>query len=182
MSTVPATDFGKSVFKLLLVIDMQNDFVTGSLGSAEARAIVPDMADKLAKADVPVWFTMDTHKADYMNDPEARHLPVPHCVKGTEGWKIIRELEPFAKNAVCIEKPTFGSVELAMRVAAIPDLKEIEMMGVCTDICVVSNALLLKAFRPSLVIKVDSALCAGTTPENHLSALSVMRSCHIDVL
>lgn len=182
MSTVPVTDCGKPVSKLLLVIDMQNDFVTGSLGSAEARAIIPAMVKRLSAADCPVWFTMDTHGKDYMDDPEARHLPVPHCEKGTNGWKIIPELESFAAKAPRIEKPTFGSEELAKRIQAMPDLKEIEMMGVCTDICVVSNALLLRAVRPDLYITVDKNLCAGSSPANHQAALAVMQSCHIDVV
>jgi len=166
----------------MLVIDMQNDFVTGVLGSEEARKIVIPMRQRLQQAKCPIWFTMDTHGPDYASDPEARHLPIPHCVEGTQGWAVVDALAPFWEKGEKISKPTFGSMELAKRVIGMPSLKKVEMMGVCTDICVVSNALLLKAARPDLVITVDKALCAGSSPASHQAALDVMKSCHIDII
>ena len=169
---------------VLIVVDMQVDFVNGSLGTAEAEAIVPAVARKVAEHQGPVIFTRDTHPADYLNTQEGRNLPVVHCVKGTEGWQIVPELRPYAERegAVIVDKPTFGSVELARRLAAEVDgIASIELVGLCTDICVVSNALLLKATMPEVPISVDSACCAGVTPQKHAAALETLRSCQVAV-
>ena len=185
MSTVPMMDCGKlRSDKLVIVIDMQKDFVTGSLGSPLAQKIVPSLIEHLEEVDCPILFTMDTHDKNYLDGPEGKYLPVKHCIKGTEGHLLIDELIPFAqrKSSVLIEKPTFGSVQLAESIATNKNIKEVELMGVCTDICVVSNALLLRAFRPDLVIKVNPRLCAATSEKNQESALDILRSCQIEVL
>ena len=179
---------------LLIVVDMQRDFISGALGSAEARAIVPAVAARIRRAKeegTPVVFTLDTHEENYMETREGRFLPVPHCIRGTEGWA----LEPgiageCARGMLSFEKPTFGSTALSHHVAALALQKgavsgkgmTIELCGVCTDICVVSNALLIKAILDEADLVVDSALCAGVTPEKHEAALETMRSCQITVL
>ena len=166
----------------LIVVDMQNDFVTGSLGSPEAVAMVPAAVRKVQAHEGPVIFTMDTHTADYPNTQEGRRLPVSHCVRDTWGWQIIPELAEAAKRARVVEKPGFGSEALAALLKAeAADIASIELIGLCTDICVVSNALLIKAALPEVPLSVDAACCAGVTPEKHLAALETMRSCQIDV-
>ena len=179
---------------LLIVVDMQRDFVSGALGSEQARAIVPAVCARIRQAHAEgtqVLFTLDTHGEDYLSTREGRFLPVPHCISGTVGWT----LEP-AVAAECthgmasFEKPTFGSTELAHHVAQLalsqsaPDGRgmTIELCGVCTDICVVSNALLLKAALPEADFIVQAALCAGVTPQKHEAALETMRSCQIQVV
>ena len=169
--------------KVIVVVDMQNDFVDGSLGTAEAQAMLPRLMRKLAKAQenrsADFVFTMDTHSADYLQTAEGKKLPVEHCIKGTQGWEIVPQLAAFKAVAkAVVEKPTFGSTKLAQAVA---DYDEIELVGLCTDICVISNALLLKAFWPEKAISVDAACCAGVTPKSHENALEAMRMCHIDV-
>ena len=167
--------------KILIVVDMQKDFVDGSLGTKEAQAIVPAVAEKARGFDGRVIFTRDTHQPDYLNTQEGRNLPVVHCVEGTEGWQIVPELRDCAADVV--DKPTFGSTALAGRLKAMEDdIESIELVGLCTDICVVSNALLLKAAMPEVPIRVDSRCCAGVTPEKHAAALETMRSCQIEVL
>ena len=178
---------------LLIVVYMQRDFVSGALGSEQARAIVPAVCARIRQASAEgtqVIFTLDTHGEDYLSTREGRLLPVPHCISGTVGWT----LEP-AVAAECthgmisFEKPTFGSTELAHHAAQLAAMRgapdgagmTIELCGVCTDICVVSNALLLKAALPEADLVVDSHLCAGVTPEKHAAALETMRSCQIDV-
>lgn len=170
--------------ELVLVIDMQNDFVTGSLGSEAAQAIVKPMAEYLSRCTCPLWFTLDTHPADYGNIPEAKKLPIPHCIAGTPGHDIVPALAPFAKrkDSVLVEKPTFGSTRLQRMVSMMPGLEKITVMGVCTDICVVSNALIIKAARPDIDIIVASSLCAGTSREAHEAALLTMKSCQITIL
>jgi len=179
---------------LLIVVDMQRDFISGALGSAEARAIVPAVAARIRRAKeegTPVVFTLDTHEENYMDTREGRFLPVPHCIRGTEGWAlepgIAKECAP---GMLSFEKPTFGSTALAHHIAALA-LKQgavegrgmtVELCGVCTDICVVSNAMLIKAMLPEMDLTVDSALCAGVTPAKHEAALETMRSCQIQVL
>ena len=168
--------------KLLIVIDMQNDFIDGSLGTPEAVAIVDAVKDKIRSYPAgDIFATMDTHGPDYLSTQEGRNLPVEHCIKGTEGWRIRPDIAELLTEAAIFEKPTFGSVRMAEAVKEIEDLEEIELIGLCTDICVVSNALLLKANLPEVKICVDSRCCAGVTPEKHLAALETMRSCQIEV-
>ncbi len=170
--------------KLLIVIDMQNDFIDGALGTAEAAAIVEAVKEKIRSypaADVIA--TMDTHGENYMETQEGRYLPVPHCIRGTDGWQICPDIAGLLAGAKIYEKPTFGSTALAADLQALAGQEEIELelIGLCTDICVVSNALLLKASMPEVKITVDAACCAGVTPEKHLAALETMRSCQIQV-
>lgn len=170
----------------LIVVDMQNDFVSGSLGTKEAQAIVPAVIDKVKNFDGDIIFTMDTHFENYLDTQEGQMLPVKHCIKGTAGHNLIDELSKIVEmnNYRTYEKLTFGSVELAK------DLKErnekeqiqsIEIIGLCTDICVISNALLIKAYMHEVKVMTDASLCAGVTPEKHNAALEVMRSCQIIV-
>lgn len=169
--------------ELLIVVDMQNDFIDGALGTAEAVSIVPAVKKKIAGFDGAVVYTRDTHNADYLNTREGRYLPVPHCISGTDGWEIHPELTP-GTDAVIFDKPTFGSVDLMNWVltehAAVPFAK-ITLIGLCTDICVISNAMLLKAALPETDIAVDAACCAGVTPESHGNALAAMKMCQIIV-
>lgn len=172
--------------KCLVVIDVQNDFVSGSLGTPEAQAMLPRLEEKLRGFEGCVWMTLDTHGADYMDTQEGKHLPVPHCVRETEVWQLAGELGKLAESlgAGIVEKPTFGSEELVASLKALyeaGELESIELVGLCTDICVVSNALMLKAAMPELPMSVDSACCAGVTPQKHEAALEVMRSCQIAV-
>lgn len=175
--------------RTLIVIDMQNDFVTGPLGTEEARAIVPNIKakiDEYIKNRDEVIFTRDTHDEDYLNTNEGKHLPVPHCIHDTEGWQVIPELDiPECEH---IEKFTFGWPfwarirDLDSGIHYTRYLEEIELVGVCTDICVVSNALILKSMYPRAKITVDASCCAGVTPETHKAALTVMKSCQIEVV
>ena len=167
--------------KVLIVVDMQKDFVDGSLGTKEAQAVLPAVVEKVKAHDGPVIFTRDTHGPDYLASQEGKNLPVPHCVEGTEGWQIVPALRPWARDVV--NKPTFGSVALARRLAERADeIESVELVGLCTDICVISNALLVKAFMPETPVLVDSRCCAGVTPEKHAVALETMKSCQIGVL
>lgn len=174
---------------ILIVVDMQNDFVTGALGTSQAQTIVANVQEKAAayleRGDV-VIFTRDTHNANYLSTLEGKNLPVSHCIQGTKGWQIVDELLPLAKQAVAIvDKPTFGSIELLDVLAPFIEavqVEAIELCGVCTDICVVSNALLVRAKFHEIPVVVDSACCAGVTPESHESALQVLRSCQVRVL
>ncbi len=168
--------------KVLLVIDMQNDFIDGALGTPEAEAIVPAVKEKIgAYPSEAVYATMDTHGPDYLSTQEGRRLPVAHCIRGSAGWQLNPEIAAMLDSRRIYEKPTFGSLRLANDLAQIADLEEIEIVGLCTDICVVSNALLLKAVMPETRITVDAACCAGVTPEKHRAALETMRSCQIEV-
>ena len=168
----------------LIVVDMQNDFIDGALGTNEAQRIIPRVHDKIASFPGQVIFTMDTHDAGYLGTQEGALLPVPHCLHDTHGWRLASQLAPLAqgKNALTFEKPTFGSVELAEYLREQYEhnaVSSIELIGLCTDICVVSNALLLKAFLPEVPISVDAACCAGVTPEQHRAALETMESCQV---
>lgn len=168
--------------KLLVVVDMQNDFIDGALGTPEAVAIVENVKDKIREyAPEDIFVTMDTHSPDYLNTQEGRNLPVEHCIKGTEGWQIRSDIAELLNGAAVYEKPAFGSTALAKDIAAISEKEdiEIELIGLCTDICVVSNALLLKANMPEVTIKVDPACCAGVTPESHEAALKTMQMCQV---
>lgn len=170
--------------KLLVVVDMQNDFVSGTLGTKEAVDIVPYVVGKVVEAvnaGDAIVFTQDTHGANYMNTQEGKNLPVPHCIKGSEGWSIIPQLREYAQGRTCLEKPTFGSTALA-HLAAQGGYDAIELVGLCTDICVISNALLLKSRLWETPIAVWKDCCAGVTPSSHENALSAMTMCQIDIL
>ena len=170
--------------KILIVIDMQNDFIDAALGTKEAVSIVEAVKDKIRSyAPENVIATMDTHGENYMETQEGKYLPVPHCIKGSEGWKIRSDIAALLEGAKIYEKPTFGSTALAADLKELSGREEIELelVGLCTDICVASNALLLKAFMPEVKISVDASCCAGVTPEKHLAALETMRSCQIQV-
>ena len=176
---------------VLIVVDMQNDFVSGALGTPEAREIVPRVVDRVREGirrGERILFTRDTHGADYLDTREGKNLPVPHCVRGTEGWEIVEPLRKYVDHP--IDKPTFGSQYLgALLKARDEDLRRqgktgverITLIGLCTDICVISNALLVKAFLPEAEVAVDAACCAGVTPESHRTALAAMRPCQIAV-
>lgn len=166
--------------KLLVVVDMQNDFVTGCLGTPEARAIVPALAEYVKNFDGEVTFTKDTHENNYMETQEGAKFPVPHCIRGTAGWGIITELKPYVGNDFYCKK-TFGSVELADRIR-IGNYDEVQFCGVCTGICVISNALMAKAFAPETKITVLKDLCACVTPDTHENALKAMATCQIDIV
>lgn len=167
--------------KILVVVDMQNDFIDGALGTPEAVAIVPYVRERVKNFDGKVIFTRDTHFENYLATEEGRRLPVPHCIKGTHGWQISDELLPFCTEV--IDKLTFGSSELISRLGEYGDAPEsITLLGLCTDICVISNALLIKAFYPEVPIAVDSRGCAGVSPESHTNALMAMKTCQIDII
>lgn len=171
--------------KLLLVIDMQTDFVDGALGSAEAVAIIPNVLREIAKYDKnDIIATRDTHPESYMELREGRYLPVPHCIKGTPGWELHPEIAPALDGCKIIDKPTFGSTELCTYICELAEKEEIEvtLVGLCTDICVVSNAMLIKASLPEIDVKVVSDACAGVTPESHSAALTTMKMCQIDII
>ena len=168
--------------KILVVVDMQNDFIDGALGTKEALAIVENVKAKIRKYDQKdIFVTMDTHTPDYLSTQEGRNLPVEHCIKGTKGWLIRSDIAELLTEARVYEKPTFGSTKLAEDIAKIAAEEniEIELIGLCTDICVVSNALLLKAVMPEVTISIDPACCAGVTPESHEAALKTMQMCQI---
>lgn len=168
---------------ILIVVDMQNDFVSGALGSADAQAIVPNVVEKVKGFDGRVIFTRDTHPENYMDTQEGHNLPVPHCIKGTEGWEICPELLSLCKEV--IDKPTFGSAKLGELLAAADKaepISSITLVGLCTDICVISNAMLVKAFLPEVPVMVDAACCAGVTPDSHKNALAAMLPCQIKVI
>lgn len=167
--------------KLLVVIDMQNDFITGALGNKECQAVVPAVTAKVksAEGNADIVYTFDTHTEDYMNTQEGRNLPVKHCIKPDNGWKLIPELEGI-KAVRSFEKPTFGSIELAEWIKE-NGYTEVELIGVCTDICVISNAMTIRAVNPEVVISVDAKCCAGVTPESHANALAAMKACQIQV-
>ena len=174
--------------KLLIVVDMQKDFVDGALGSQEAVEIVDNVVKKINEFDGDIIVTYDTHPKNYMETQEGKNLPVPHCIRKTQGWKINKEVKAALKAASCpvirVEKPTFGSLDLAMLIRQ--DLFEeecsVELVGLCTDICVVSNALLLKANFPEMPIAVDASCVAGVTPESNDAALTTMKMRQIQVL
>ena len=169
--------------KILVVVDMQNDFIDGALGTSEAQAIVPLVKEKIEKFDGKVIFTRDTHFDDYMQTQEGKNLPVPHCIKDTEGWEIRAELEAL-RTRPAIDKPTFGSVALGELLAdenREEPIESITFIGLCTDICVISNAMIAKAFLPEVPLIVDAACCAGVTPESHRNALDAMKVCQIAV-
>ncbi len=172
---------------ILIVVDIQNDFVTGSLGTKEAEAIVAPAKEKIKAAIAngeKVIFTRDTHLEDYLSTQEGRNLPVEHCIRYTRGWDIVDELKPLSYERPIFDKPTFGSPEMGAALLALNNEEKIEkitLIGLCTDICVISNALLCKAFLPEAQVCVDAACCAGVTPESHKTALAAMKPCQITV-
>ncbi|MBD5552433.1 MAG: cysteine hydrolase [Lachnospiraceae bacterium] len=164
--------------KTLIVVDMQNDFIDGTLGTKEAQAIVENVKKKIAeyrKRGDEIIFTRDTHQENYLETPEGKKLPVEHCIYGTKGWEIAEGLE--VPGCTYIDKPTFGWIHWNKR-----NFEEIELVGLCTDICVVSNALILKAMFPDVEITVDAGCCAGVTPQTHRAALETMKMCQILVV
>ena len=166
--------------KYLIVVDMQNDFISGSLGSNMAKAIVDNVVEKVKNFEGEIIFTRDTHADCYLDTMEGKNLPVVHCIKGTDGWQICPELLPYAENV--IDKVTFGSVDLPHIIAKSGEIESIELCGLCTDICVISNAMILKATFPEVKILVDSSCCAGVTLESHNNALSAMKMTQIEII
>lgn len=181
--------------RILVVVDMQNDFIDGALGSLEAVHIVPDVVEKIKQYKAQghlVYFTKDTHEIDYLNTREGHNLPVPHCIRGTKGWELHPQIQALSEDLqssmsepIVFEKGIFGSEILATTLRQKiqdPNQTEIELIGLCTDICVISNAILLKTYMPEVVIKVDGTCCAGVTPTSHKNALEAMKMCHIQVI
>lgn len=173
--------------KILIIVDMQNDFISGSLGTPEAEKIVNKAVEIIQAHEGPILLTLDTHGMDYLQTAEGRALPVPHCVKGTHGHSLHPQIAALKKieGAKMFEKTTFGSTALAAYLkeyAATHPVEEIAFLGICTDICVVSNALLVKAALPEIAIVVHSSACAGVTPAKHTAALETMGSCQIAIL
>lgn len=170
--------------KILIVVDMQNDFIDGVLGSEEAKAIVPKVKKKILeyqKNGDDIIFTRDTHGKCYLNTPEGKKLPIPHCIKGTHGWNIGLEITP--NNYKIIDKVTFGYISWKDELDYdYPYTREIELCGLDSDICVITNALILKTLYPETEITVDASCCAGSTPEKHKAAVEVMKSCQINVI
>ena len=170
--------------KILVVIDMQYDFIDGSLGTNEAEQILPLVVEKIKTFDGKVFATRDTHGEDYLYTIEGKKLPIPHCIKDTKGWELHDAIASLITEPV-IDKPTFGSYvlgEVLQNIHSKNPIKEITFVGVCTDICVISNALIVKAYLPEVIITVDSTCCAGVTPATHLQALEAMKMCHLQII
>ena len=165
----------------LIVVDMQKDFIDGSLGTPEAVKIVPAVKEYIESFDGEIIFTRDTHQEDYMNTQEGKNLPVPHCIEGTDGWQIASELLSLAEDKKIFDKPTFGSMELAQYLKEKANTEEIILIGLCTDICVISNAFLIKAALPEVKVSVVKSCCAGVTPESHERALEAMKMCQVEL-
>lgn len=171
---------------ILVVVDMQKDFTYGALRNEDAIGIIGNVADKIRKHEGEVIFTLDTHGEDYMDTQEGRKLPVPHCIEGTDGWKLVEEIDALyrAGNYQAYQKETFGCIKLAEDLAKMHEQKPIdcvELVGICTDICVVSNAMLIKAALPNVTIRIDASCCAGVTKDSHDIALKAMAGCQIEV-
>ena len=167
--------------KILVVVDMQKDFIESALGTPEAVRIVPYVKHVIEAFDGKVLFTRDTHSEDYLNTQEGRNLPVKHCIRGTPGWEIHPDLEALRKTSP-IDKYTFGSSELPQVLAEEDNLESVTFLGLCTDICVISNVMLVKAFFPEVPLFVDAAGCAGVTPQSHKNALEAMKMCQITIV
>lgn len=173
--------------KCLVVVDMQNDFVSGALGSQAARDIVGNVVERVRRAvddREKIVFTRDTHEENYLETQEGGKLPVPHCIAGTDGWEIIPELQPYAEGRLVVDKPTFGSRQLGEALARLNEqekLERITFIGLCTDICVISNAMVTKAFLPEVPLVVEAGCCAGVTPESHENALRALEVCQVTV-
>lgn len=173
--------------KILIVVDMQNDFIDGALGSPEAIDIIPHVMKKIEEFDGHIICTLDTHEENYFDTQEGKKLPILHCVKMSKGWEINKEVFDAIvdKRFTFVTKGTFGAKDIVSAISYVTDeneVCEIELIGLCTDICVISNAMLIKAFYPEYTIKVDASCCAGTTPENHKNALNAMKCCQIEVI
>ena len=177
--------------KITIVIDMQNDFLTGALANPDAVNIIPSVLEEIKKADY-VMYTRDTHSKNYLETQEGKNLPVPHCIEGTHGWQVVDDLDPHNITDIkmwhIVNKPTFGDVNIWMDMY-FADLVnwngedvEVTFCGTCTDICVVSNAMIVKSLYPELVVNVKADACAGLTPEKHKAALDVMSSCQINII
>ena len=166
---------------ILIVVDMQKDFIDGALGTAEAVAIVPAVVDKVQNFKGDILFTRDTHFENYMETQEGKNLPVPHCIKDTEGWQICPVLEELRKTEA-IDKLTFGSKDLVGVLKEEENIEEITFVGLCTDICVISNVMVVKAFYPEIPLVVDAKGCAGVTVQSHLNALEAMKMCQVKVI
>jgi nicotinamidase-related amidase len=172
----------KDTKKVLVVVDMQKDFIDGALGTKEAVAIVDNVAETIKSFDGEVVFTRDTHFDNYMETQEGRNLPVPHCIKDTEGWQLDKKLEVLrTADMKAFDKLTFGSVGLAEYLKSLKSLESVTLIGLCTDICVISNALLIKANLPEVKISVIEKCCAGVTPESHKNAIEAMKMCQIAI-
>lgn len=176
--------------KILVVVDMQNDFIDGALGTREAQAIVPEVIKKIQAFEGRVIFTRDTHEENYMDTQEGKNLPVVHCVRGTKGWELHPQIDALRKEEP-VDKPTFGSTALGSLLSEQDNelkekggkgIEEITLIGLCTDICVISNAMLIKAFLPEVPVVVDAKCCAGVTPESHENALEAMKMCQIQIV
>ena len=169
--------------RLLIVVDCQKDFIDGALGFEGADVIIPGIIERIASykdAGDEVVYTLDTHTPDYMNTQEGKYLPVPHCIRETEGWQLEEAVQKaLPDNAVIVEKVTFGAINLPEIIGKDRDIEEFQVVGVCTDICVISNAMILKAAFPEVPVRVIPACCAGVTPESHENALAAMRVCQI---
>ena len=168
--------------KYLVVVDMQNDFVYGALGSKDAQNIVENVRKYIEDFEGEVIFTRDTHEENYLKTQEGKKLPVLHCIKNTKGWEIIQELAPLSFGKKIFDKPSFGSVELAEYLKSSNDVQEVIFVGLCTDICVISNAYLVKAYMPEVKISVVESCCAGVTNESHKRALETMKVCQIEII
>lgn len=167
--------------KALVIVDMQNDFITGSLENKAAELLLTDMVNYIKAWDGDLIFTRDTHQSDYMETQEGKNLPVPHCIEGTDGWQIADELKEFANSAEVIDKPTFGSTRLAQLIAE-RGYEEVVFAGVCTGICVISNVLLAKAFSTETKVSVVENLCACVTPDTHMHAIEAMKTCQVNII
>ena len=169
--------------KVIVAIDMQNDFIDGSLGTKEAQAMLPRLVAKLARErEAALIFTQDTHDASYLETQEGKQLSVAHCIKPSQGWEIAPALAPYvARAAAVIEKPAFGSLALPEAVRSLGP-EAIELTGLCTDICVIANAMILKAAFPEIPISVDASCCAGVTPDSHENALAAMKMCQVRIV
>lgn len=169
--------------KVLIVVDMQKDFIDGALGTKEAAAIVDNVVKRIQEYEGEVVFTKDTHFENYLETSEGRHLPVTHCIKGTAGWEFDEKIENVKSDDMKVfEKITFGSTKLGEYLKTIKDLEEVELVGLCTDICVISNALLIKAFLPEIKVVVRENCTAGVTVKSHCNAIAAMKMCQIEIL
>lgn len=166
--------------KVLIVVDMQNDFINGVLKTVEAQSIVKNVVEKVKTFNGHVYFTQDTHFENYLDTKEGKYLPIKHCIDNSFGHEIIEELKPYAKNI--IQKNTFGCEKLIDELKMLSNIDTIEVIGVCTDICVISNVMLIKTYFPNVTINVIENCCAGSNIENHNKSLDLMKICHIEIV